>query len=259
MKNLKLLLILPVLVVIVSGCVSENDPRAVEILQSAIEKSESLSSYTSSYDLDMFMNMDIGQGPLSLMGLQGNIDAWKKGDRTKTRGNFSLVYLDQLTQMSMYMYDLPGGFYLCVEEKCSQTLETGLPVNIETSEQTLAMMQELLAQGAVTVSYLGTKTIIGQTCDNIRIDMDPSKIAEAMNMPTDSVGELQNMDMYYIICLEPEYGQMLESKMILSGQMSVGQVTADVDFEMSMVATALVVNADIPDSEFVLPYSTVSI
>jgi outer membrane lipoprotein-sorting protein len=256
MKNLKLLLILPVLVVIVSGCTAGNDQRAVDILQSSIEKSSTLSSYTSSYSMDLDMSVNAGQGPMSLMSMQGTVDMWKRDDSAKILGDFDLGFFDQITEMSLLLYLLPSGVYMCAEGECSQAAETGLPINIETSEQTLDMMQNLLAQGAVTVSYIGTKTIIGQTCDDIKILFDPNKIAEALSLPQTTVGELgdMNINMYYTLCIEPEYGQMLETKMVLTGQTVIEQTSATIAFEMDMIATALDVNANIPDSEFELPY-----
>jgi len=275
MKKLKLLLLLPVFVILVSGCTMEGGTeQAQEILESAVNKSVSISSCTASYNTDMDMNV-MGQ---SIMGMEGVLGLWKKLDKSKMSGTLTVNAINPLTgqmlqeQMSLSLYYLPDGIYICTDEdaSCMQTEETGLPMDITSPDESLEQLRGMVGQGVVTLSYLGTKLVAGRTCDNIKAVLDVSQITD-MEEIADISEELvagiqeamQNANIYYTLCLDQETGHALEYAMSLSMSMQMsaeqtggmGPMTLTLNMDMQMTATSFNPNVVVADSEFVLPYS----
>jgi len=252
-------MLLPLFVLLVSGCVGGSE-QALEILQSAEDKSQNISSYTGSYSISM--NMDILSSITSYsMDISGAFDLWKKGGKNKLFGIMDVLLNGQQEQGSLYIYSLPDGQYVCTDEgaSCQQTEETGLMMDINMPGESLQMLQGLVNNNVVTLSYLGTKNVTGRTCDNIQFNVNPNKITEAMELPVGSITPemqdvMQNMNLYYTACMDQETGHALEFVTQMSLQGNVQSESVSMDMGMQMTATALDINADVDDSVFELPY-----
>ena len=266
MKKLKLLLLLPVFVILVSGCTMDGGAeQAQDVFEEAMNNSAILTTYTASYS----MNLDMTTMGQSYISLQGAVDLWQKLDKSKMYGILNFAFLGQQQQISMYMFDLPEGSYACIAEEatCVET-EQVAGLSIESPDETFEMLQQLVDEGVVTLSYLGPKSLAGRTCDNVKVTINPQQIPEMAEIPEDMMTPeiqqaLQNANMYYTICLDQETGMTLEYLMSLSFTMQLtneqtggmGAMTVSTTMIMQMIATAFSPNTNIPDSVFELPYA----
>ena len=262
MNKLGLLLVLPVFVILVSGCIEGSSEQAQEIFQSALNRSQAVTSYTTTYLVNLDMDMSSLQtGTISIMSMDGTFDVWKKLDKVKMFGIVNIGFFGQQQQGSMYVFNLPGGLYVCADEteSCELSDETGLPIDISAPDESLTQLQYMINQGIVSLAYLGPKTVAGRMCENVKAIVDVNRLDQIADVPEEFTSPevqeaIQSMNFYYTICLDQATGLSLEFLMHMDMVMvSEGQtVSMAMDFLTS--ATSFNPNADVLDSEFVLPY-----
>jgi len=253
-----LLLLLPIIVILVSGCTGSSQ-QAADVLTSALNKTSEYTSYTGDYALDLDFTA-MGQ---PFMSASGMFDVWKKGNKNKLAGDFSMTALEQSQSADISVYYLPDGVYFCSDDDqtCLMHAGSSMPLDVESPEKMIEQLQELVDEGSVTLNYLGTKQIAGRTCDNIKAAVNSEKVSESMQssipsgLSTPGLEQaLQGMSFYYTICPDQETGIPLEYAMSINMQTTYEGTIINLNLIMQMTATSLDVDAAVLDSEFKLPY-----
>ncbi len=257
MKWVNLVLLLPVIVIIVSGCTSTvSSEETKQILETAINNSASFSSYTASYV--MSMNFDVSGN--SFMTMSGDFDSWRMSDKTKISGEFVVSLLEQSQNSSMSIYYLPDATYMCDDETAVCLEYESELSDLQAPEKAFEELLGFVDEDAVILSYLGTKQIAGRICDNIKATLDPNKISVIYEqLPSDMLTPevmqaIQNVDIYESVCLDRETGFVLEFITNMNMQATVQGQSLNIISSIQMTATSMEPNVVIDDSVFDLPY-----
>ncbi len=248
----KILLLLPmVLVLLVSGCTTQ-DPE--EIVRESTEKLEALESYNASYTLSLTMYG---------FTLEGEMVIYNKGEKTRIDTIINAMGEGTVTSS----YTLPSGTYTCVEAAGNVTCIKGEAQALMSPGDSVAFDTELVERGIIMLKFNNIATVAGRNCYNITSDFDISKLDEldsgdlaGLGMEQEMLSSLEAFTQFDIIsCYDFETGMPLAMSMLFELDMSKLPQQAEViipgkvSMVIEMTATNFVPNATIGDSMFELP------
>ncbi len=240
-----------------STIVPGGGEKALRVIRNSTAKLDGIDSYEIIYD---------SKTTVLGMTINGKINVYKKGDKTRTDTIISGMGLgtEEYTTSNYY---LPEGTFSCSTSLLSDDKKTCTKGESTSSsmlepEKSLENMENMVNKGVVTLGYQGLKNIAGRQCHDIFYNFDLSKIGllseeelYVLGLNTSTFSILEMVETYELTqCLDEETGMPLDismyTKMNSSGTGSYG-ISAST--EILMTATSYEPNKALDDSVFELP------
>jgi len=229
-----------------------------QMLFEAMEKSSKLEKVRVNYSGSVSLSM----GSLTASG-EALSTTIKFGDRYKNIVTISTpsLYGGPASTSTRETYTLPEGKVECEkvsiitsEYSCEEIEEPETPLESQTIsvQEQIEQLKDLIENGMVEVSYLGKKKIINRNCDNLKFDVNVSKL---MKNITGSMTFREGEANYTLeMCFDEEHGIVLETILKFWVKNIMGN---EVNIEMDLKATHIDFDVSRSDVELPVPLSEV--